>query len=408
MSSRDKLILVAGNVDDSIKSITPVYDITIYPTFLKFEEFINGTPIVIDSIIILERELQFTSANMARILSLLAEPFLKLTGKLVYLISPETSAKAVQSFIDENDIKNFVFYQGDLNSQFIANVISGVVRDADEEETEIVTYRVRATEYAVSQGVKKYESDKGDYITDEEELMDIPDLPEPQTQIPDINILSNTYYFVGEPSYERTLLSFIVAQYLSLNGKTLIVESDVEYHRLSDMVLRANVKYEFYYIDKFFENPTNVLNEIKMSNANLIVLGIEERYKYDYIFLFDLLWNNLQGYINYFIKECDFREAPYSQAYNIVCANTVPDVIKCCQQLMYDIDENNVNIISVRTNRKNECNLTSTETAEMFKAMLDKDYINAQVVELTGLCLKGDESIYDIFSIIGRGNERQG
>ena len=111
--ARDKMFIIASNIDDSIKSVTPVYDISIFPNFIKFEEYINTTPIVLGSIIISERELPFTSSNMSRILDVLSAPFLKLTGSCIYLISENTPKDMVTDFLEDNGITTIVAYQGD-------------------------------------------------------------------------------------------------------------------------------------------------------------------------------------------------------------------------------------------------------------------------------------------------------
>lgn len=408
MISKERMFIVAGNIDDSIKSVTPVYDISIFSNFLLFEDYINTTPIVLGSIVISERELPFTSSNMARLLDLLSAPFLKLTGSCIYLIGEDTSKDAVSSFLEDNGIETIIFYQGDLSSRFISDIVSGAGRIADEAETEVITYRMRASEYAVAQNIKKYESDDNTYETDEERLSEIPAIEEPIIQVPSVDIMSNTYYVVGKLSMERTLFTFIEAQYLSLSGKTLIVESDVQYHRLTDMALKSSVDFEFIDIEDFNVNPTKIIQDIKASSARLIIIGCKNRIMFDYDFVFDILSSNLMGYVDFFIKECDFTQTPYGSYYNIVCADTVPDVLECCNSLVYDVDEEKVVMIGVRTNSKNECNITSTEMTEIVRIVLEKNNLIAEVVEANGINLRGEGIVYDVFSIISRGNERQG
>lgn len=408
MIAKEKMFIVASNIDDSIKSVTPIYDITIIPNFIDFEKFINETPIVIGSIVISERELPFTSTNMARLLELLAAPFLKLTGNCIYLIGENTSKDVVSSFLEDNNITTVIAYQGDLSSRFISDIVSGAARIADETETEVITYRMRASEYAVAENIKKYEKDDNSYITDEEALAEIPPIDEPIIEIPSIDILSNVYYVVGDNSLERTLFAFVEAQYLSLSGKTIMIESDVDYHRLTDMVLKSAVTFEYIDMQEFTVNPTDVINRIKSSGSKLIILGCKNRYNYDYDFVFDILMSNLMGWVDYFVKECDFSQTPYGQFYNIVCGDTVPDILRCCNSLAYDVDENKVIMIGVRTNIKNELNVSSKEMTDIVRTVLEKNRLVAEVVEANGINLKGDEVIYDVFSIISRGNERQG
>ena len=97
-----------------------------------------------------------------------------------------------------------------------------------------------------------------------------------------------------------------------------------------------------------------------------------------------------------------------SHRHNIVCADTVPDVIECCNSLVYDVDETKVTMVGVRTNKKTDVNITSTEMTEIVRILLEKNNLCAEVVEADGINLRGEEIVYDVFSIISRGNERQG
>lgn len=408
MIAKERMFVIAGNVDDSIRSATPVYDITIIPHFLAFKEFVNKTPIVLGSIVISEKELSFTSTNMADLIETLKAPFLKLTGQCIYLIGPDTPKETVESFLEDYGNDKIICYQGDLSSRYIMEIVSGAGRLADETETEVITYRMRASEYAVSQGIKKYESDDDGYITDEEELSVIPSMEEPEVQVPTVDILTSTYYVVGKASYERTLFTFIEAQYLSLTGKVLLVESDVLYHRLTDMVCKSNASYAYYDLEEFLCNPSKAVSEIKTCPNNLIVLGCKNRVQYDYNFVMDILMSNLTGWVDYFIKECSFSQTPYGQKYSIVCADTVPDIIECCNSLAYDIDPKQVVLVGVRTAQKTEVNCSSREMTDICKLVLDKPNIQCEVVEALGIELKGENVVYDVFSVIGRGNERQG
>lgn len=408
MIAKEKMFIVASNIDDSIKSITAVYDISIFPNFLAFEEYINTTPIVLGCIIISERELPFTSTNMSRVLDLLSAPFLKLTGKCIYLIGNNTPKDIVASFFEDNEITTIISYQGDLSQQFIGDIVSGAARIADEAETEVITYRMRASEYAMAQNIKKYESDDDGYITDEEALAEIPDIEEPEIQVPSVDVLTSVYYVVGKPSYERTLFTFIEAQYLALNGRVLIIESDTMYHRLTDMAYKSNAKFELIDMAEFMVNPTAAIQHIKQSTEKIIILGCKGRTYYDYNFTFDIILSNLTGWIDYFIKECDFEQTPYGQYYNIICADTVPDVLECCNNLAYDVDEESVVMVGVRTSEKTDVNISSKEMTDIVRVILEKQKLRAEVVEAKGINLKGDEVVYDVFSIISRGNERQG
>ncbi len=408
MMSKEKMFIVASNIDDSIKSATPIYDITVFPNFLALAEFIESTPIVLSTIVVSARELPFTSSNIAKLLDTLSMPFLRITGTVIYLIDMDTPKEMVDSFLEENGIDIIICYQGDLSSRYITEIVSGAARLADETETEVITYRMRASDYALSQNIKKYETDEEGYITDEEALSVIPDMEEPEVQVPTVDILTSVYYVVGKQSIERTLFAFIEAQYLALNGKTLIMESDVQYHRLTDMAKKSSVDFEYYDIEDICANPSMIIGQIKNSVTKFVVIGCVNRVVYDYDFMFDILVSNLTGWVDYFVKECDYSQTPYGQYYSIVCADTVPDILECCNSLAYDIDPEYVKMIGLRTSTKTELNCSSTEMSDICRLVLDKPDLICEVVEANGINLRGDDVVYDVLSVIGRGNERQG
>lgn len=407
MIERDKLFIVAGNIDDSIKAVTPVYDITIFPNFLQFAEYIEHTPDSVNTIIISEKELAFTSSNMSRLIEVLGTVFLELTGKCIYCIGPDTNRKVVEQFLDTNDVENIICYQGDLSQRYLSDVITGAARNADENETELVTYRMRASEYVSTRGIQMYESDEDEYETDEKHLSDVPEIEEPEITIPSIDILTNIYYVVGKNSLERSLFAFIEAQYLALTGKTIIMESDKNFHILTDMVKKSNVTYEYIDIEEFNTNCSTVLNQIKDSGSRLIVLGCVNRIDFDYDFIFDLLVSNLAGFIDYFVRECSFSQTPYGSYYNIVCGDTVPEILECVSSLKYNVDADKCLFVGVRTRDMGEINVSSGDFTDMVQILLGQDKLRAEVIQASGINLKGEEVIYDLLGVIGRGNERQ-
>lgn len=405
MISRNKLFIVASNVDESIKSQTVVYDVTLFKTFVELEEYINNTPCVVDIIIITETDLQFNNVNMARLIDMLSSPFLKLTGKMVYLIGSELPIDEVTSFIETNEISQWQVYQGDLSPRFITGIVSGEGRETEIKETEVYTYRMRASDYIKYKQQQGYEDNERHYMTDEDLLAGIPDEVMPEMVTPQFDFKHKTYYIVGECGIERTLFTFVLAQYLSLEAKTLIVESDVRYHTLSDMVTKSGIKCELFKIEDLYKDAKRILNKIKNSTEKLIVLTATERIEYDYSFVMDIVMSNTVGFIANFIQECSYNDAPYGRSYTIVCKNTVPEVLKCINSLKYDTPEDLVTFVGLQLNNVGPVNINTSEFKAIVNNLLGKNNLEAQVVRAKGVKLKGEDIIYDVLSLVGRGNE---
>ena len=101
MISKDKMFIVSNIIDDSIKSAIVMYDITIFPTFEALEKYISEYPVVVDTIIVPETDLSFTSNNMQRLRDIIEAPFAKITGKVFYLIPKNIKEDVVKSFLED-------------------------------------------------------------------------------------------------------------------------------------------------------------------------------------------------------------------------------------------------------------------------------------------------------------------
>lgn len=409
MILKDKMFVIAENIDDSVKSQTAVYDIRLFKSFVDFEKYVDITSIVLDTIILTTNELPFTATNMTRFLNILNSPLLQVKGNIVYLIDKSYSYSNVMQFVEANNLSNWAIYQGELTVKFITDIITGEGRQTSEGQTELITYRIRASEYIKQQNLEKFNKneeveDYHKYITDEELLEGIPVVEEPESINPTIDIGTNINYIVGS-GLERTIMVFLLAQYHALSGKTVIVEKDWEYHTLTEIVLKSGVQCELITIDELYDDISHVINRIKETPEKLIVIGNKQRRKFTYNFIMDVLESNLKGSVSNIIRECNYNETPYGRFYTIAVQNTMPSILKSCNSLQYDIDINQVTFVGVQIGDLGPMNLTSKEMGSVIDMVLNKNGIPSQVVKVKGILLKGEEVVYDMLSIINRGNK---
>lgn len=406
MIARAKMFIVAENIDDSIKSQTSSYDITIFKSFIDFEKYANEVPIIIDTLVISAGTLPFNGVNMMRVVTLLESPFLNITGNVIYLIDGSVRYEAVNDFLEMKGITNWAVYQGDLSIRFITDIVTGVGRQQAEGQNEIITYRVRATEYIKQQNQLKYESDSKKYYTDEDILGDIPDEEEPNDIQPaqENEVIIN--YVVGPDDIDRTLMVFLLAQYRSMQGKTLIMEKDSEFHMLTELVTKAGLEHEYIDISDVMSDVDDVLKRIRSCVSTLVVIGSKRRVGYDYNFIMDLLQHNLHSEIPFIIRECSFKEIPYGYNFTVVMRNMVPAVLKYCNEIQEKINPEKVTFIGVQSCNYGTLNLTSKEMKAVIESVLGINGVTVQVVHINGIVLRGEEVVYDVFSILNRGNER--
>ena len=214
------------------------------------------------------------------------------------------------------------------------------------------------------------------------------------------------YKVVGKPGFARTIFAFLEAQYLSLNGKTVIVESDVTYHRLTDIALKTDIKYLYIDMVEVIQNIPEVIEKIIRSQDMLIIIGSKTSVQYNYNFIIDLLADTLGNSINNLVIECTYEMAPYKMNYTVVCEDTMPDVLECCQSLLYNVEKDRVAFVGIKQNRWQEYNLTSQELSDVVSSVLGVDEVVAQTITVEGSKLKQEVATYDLLSVIGRGNRR--
>lgn len=401
MISREKMFVVSEILDESIKSQTAVFDVRLFKSFVEFESYVEGTPIIINTLVVTSRELPFNNSNMTRLLNVVGSPFLRIDGQVIYVIDKSFDKKVVNKFFDNNNLGvEVVVYQNDLSLRYVTDIVTGEARDVQENKTYDVVYRVRASEYMKQQSTLSYDTLDKDYITDEDDMAGIPEEEIPEDVIPEATKDLEIKYVCGEDREERTAMVFLLSQYLSLSSKTIIIEHDRKYHRLTEFYTKSQLDGLFITVMEIYQNVEEVINRIKNTNKRLIVIGTIERVKYDYNFLFTLLYNNLRGYVDYMIMECNYHELPYNVNVVYVTSNIVPEIIKMATSIKQVVIPEKTKFIGMQMNTLNPCYVNTLEMLSIISAILQKNGLDGQVLYSGGIKLKEDTVIYDIFSII--------
>lgn len=403
MISKDKMFIVSSSLDDSIKSQTSVYDITLFKTFTSFEKYIDSIPVVVDTIIFTSDELQFNASNMQRMAAILASPFLKLTGNVIYLIDKSYNLDTINNFLLSSNWRNWAVYQGDLSAKFITEIVTGEGRNSVEAQNETLIIRMRATEFLKQKNSMQNRNDDDKYLNEEDLLEDIPIEEESEEEKSRVEANTIVSYIVGD-TIERTVMVFLLAQYYSLSGKTLIAEKDWEYHSLTEMVTKSEIPCQIIYIEELMKDAATCVEAIRKSKENLIVIGCKNRKKFSYNFIMDILESNLKGELARIIRECDYAETPYGRYYTVVTPNTVPEVLRCCNNLRYSPKNKKVNFIGMQLNDLGPVNISSAEMSAVLSTVLETNDLAAQTIKVHGIHLKGEKTAYDILGIIDRGN----
>ena len=84
----------------------------------------------------------------------------------------------------------------------------------------------------------------------------------------------------------------------------------------------------------------------------------------------------------------------------------MPELLKTIDNLLYPIDINKNVLVGVRYNNWQPYHLTSQEVSDVVCDLLGLPEVVAQTITISGSTIKKENAVYDLFSIIGRGNRR--
>lgn len=399
-----KIAVVSSECDNTITACSKFHEILLFRSFNELEKYVNTTPDIFESIVIPESELQFTASNVALLQTVIKSEFLQLQDSVLYLVDKNLeNIKEIKKYFAENSEMHTVVYTGVINQTFIADIITGIARRMDESDIRVKTYRVRADEYSRLQNIRRYEDNNNEFITDEEDLKDIPEEEEPIYGFYAEDRHINNFYISGERTIERTSMSYLIAQYLSYFGRTIIIEGDPEYHTLTDIATKTDVAQSIYYIEDFYDNAKDFVTKLESSPNNLIVLGVRSRIKFNASFIADMIIHNCDvEFIRAIVTEVDYIDIPFNAYETIVIPNRSSDIIRFVDRVSSIADIDKVNFVGVELTDLGGVNLDYNEMKSVLTTLLSQPIYNFNLVKLGGLNLK--EEGYDIFGLIARGN----
>lgn len=403
MIEKSKLYLVSSVVDESIKSYTPLYDIKIFRDVVELENFVNEVPAVVSSLVFTSNELPFNSIGMSKLKDILESPFMDVKDEILYLIDKEKDKAIVETFLGTLGIKKINVYQGDLSQKFIVDIISGRIREADESVIDEVTIRMRVDEYQKKKSIDSYDNVDIKYFNDEDILQGIPDEEAVESVLSSFPNECEMINIVGLQGTPRTLFAFLVSQYKSKHGKTVIIDKDCQYHSLLEFASKSGVSYEFIDVADIYSDISVVLHRIRNSMENLIVIGSIELTSYDYNYLIELLYSNLVLETGYFICERNMAEVPRGSGYILVMENSIPSILETCTEIDSYINSAKIRFVGVQIMEAGSANLTTAEFKSILEEVLEVPHLGAQVVKVTGLTLVGDGCGYDILGVLSNG-----
>lgn len=393
------VIVISSYVDSTIREYQVDVHFHLFKTLDELDQYVEQTPLRADELFVTKEVFPNVNTSLNYFMQLLENPFLKVDS-ITYITevnSPEIAS--VNYIIDQKKYENWEIVEGHLTREYVSGIINGNLRNEILNPKRKAVYRVPRETY-LKERLKNKDSLEEEYEDDEKQLRGIPDMELPDSSISDSSNVCEIYKVVGADNDERTMFAFLAAQYLSFSGKTMILERDVDYHRLTEFVTKAELSNVMLVeVAELLSTPVQVIEKIRASSAKLIVVGAIRKVQYKYNFVLSILYNNLMSDVRYLVQEMSFEEAPSTEKYIAVFPSTIIGILNMAE---------NINLTTVPNARfvgMDLCQLpallinTAKAVSTILEDILEVRSVNVQLIAVTSLKIGGD-STYDLRSIL--------
>lgn len=376
------IVILSSMVDTTIKESLPMDRVLTFHSIQELMDYTESTPVRAETMYI-TREVLNPSVNtsLAILMSMLSNPFL-VVDEIVYVTeSGSKELPSISFMLEENKNLNWVNQVGSLTREYVTGLIAGTLRSEDYKPRRMSVYRQKKDEYIKSR--IKNEDLQAKYPVDEEELADIPDEEVTPVVFLDTKSVCKAVTVSGLPEKERTVFAFLLAQYLSTRGKTLIVERDYDYLTLTDMMARTDLPYRIVNVSDIFFNADQCLRVIRTCPEQLILVTEKERESHDYSFMCNFLYNNLAEHLSSMVTEKELDEIAPTTSFTVVVPNNVVDVLRTVERLPpFSID--NVKFAMVNMKKISGYGIPNTAQARI----LLSDLLQCDISEILHLNIK--------------------
>lgn len=400
MSSKT-IIVVSGLVDATIKEYQPDVDFKLFRTLDSLAEFLEQTPIRATNLFFTKDVLgQNVNSSLSFLKELVLNNDYLSVDKVIYIT--ETDASEIVSFnylVDTFELSNWEVIKGSMSRAFITEVINGTFRDDNFNAKRKAVYRTPRADY-VKQQLRNKDSLAEEYVDDENDLAEIPDEEIPTAPMPEHAEILKRVYISGDKCRERTAFALLAAQYLSMTDKVIIVESDPEYHLLTEFATKAEIDAFVVTITDIYNDAATAVENIKKSDKNLIIIECIDRIPFDYKYISTLLYYNLLEDITYFVMETSIDEIPQNTISTIVVPSTLTGLLSAGEK----IDKSMIpycRFVGVNLNDLPETHINSgVVMSSILCDILTTEIIICPVVTMTSLRLNGQA--YDLGIVLGK------
>lgn len=330
------ILVLSTLVDSGLQSELSEDNVKVFQKIEGLRDYIARTPIRAD-IMYITRDIlgETVNTSLEYIIKLLQNPFLAVT-EVVYLTEKDSEELiSVNFMLERNKFTNWQIHTGSVNREYFLALVTGNLREGVVKVPRRAVYMVSRDDYIKSRLFSKDAMTK--FQVEEDELDKVPEVEEPDlSPIRDAISSAQIVNISGLDSDARHVFTSLIAQYLSLQGKTVVIEKDMDYLSLTDLLVKSEVNVDVIYIDELYEDLEKGFKRITSLDHPLTLITDRKRLGVDYSFISNLIYNNVEKDIAYLILEKDFRELSPSSYFVTAVENELPQLLRTLEEVPID------------------------------------------------------------------------
>lgn len=392
------VVVISGLIDATVRDGQPDVEFLIFHTIQAYVEYIETTPVRAEILFFTNDVVGASNSSFNYLRETLENNVFSHVDRVIYITSEDDPLTSYSYLVSEFDLDNWEVIRGAMQTPFIQEVIHGTFReDSYNEHRKAIIRRPRA-EYIKSQ-LTKHDSLDEEYIADEAELAINED-----EEVPEMSIAERTHdlqkiHIVGIPSRERTAMVLLAAQYIAQTSKVLIIESDPEYHLLTEFITKAEIPCQQFPVTRLYDDAAATMQAMRECRENLVAVTCIDRLPFRYRYLTELYYYNLMQDFDYIIIEGGVEDIPDDTHVTVVLQSTVTGVLSGIESIQKSMVPY-CHFVGINLQDLSETHINSgLVIGKILDDLFEYQGTQCPVFTLTSLRLNG--SAYDFGELLG-------
>lgn len=392
------IVVISAYVDTTIKEYQRDVNFLLFRGLEDLDKYITQTPIRAETLFFTKDVIPMVNTSLEYLSSMLAKVFLHVDNVIYITERNSPELVSIKFLIKTKKYTNWDIIEGVLNREYITSIINGSGRTDISQSKRKAIYRIPRDTYIAAQN-RKNRSLEDAYADDDASLEQMDDEAIPVYIPPERDKICEIYHIVGSGCDERTVTVWLLSQYLSLSGKIVIVERDSDYHKLTEYATKSGVEYRLIEIADLLAEPYQTLELARTCSEHLVIFGSVARTKYNYAFIFNLVYNYLMADIDFMVREDAFGEEPTTSKYTVAFPSNMIGALRACD----GIDNNFIsraNFVGVNFASLPEMQIADTQAMrDILSDVLNYPIERVSIMNVKSLKIRGSVD-YDIRGVL--------